>query len=369
MSEVGTTAVEVAVVGGGVIGLSCALSLADRGAEVCLIEGESRAGRGMSTRNSGVIHAGIYYPTGSLKARLCVEGRQDLYRFCQRHAIPHSRCGKLLVASSDSEIPALETLRARGEANGAVLEMVDHDFVKSKEPHIAAVAAVWSPDTGIVEAESLVNTLSQLCREKGVAMLFGTEVLGGAESKAGIELATLRERIAATTVVNAAGLYADRVSAMLGGRLFQITACRGEYAELGSSKRHWVNGLVYPLPHADGSGLGVHLTRTTWGSVLIGPTAKYQDSKEDYEGDRLPLEAFLEPTRALLPEVALTDLQPGGTGIRAKLHGPRETFADFLIERDASNQRLIQVAGIESPGLTSCLAIGEMVANLWDGTS
>jgi L-2-hydroxyglutarate oxidase LhgO len=369
MSEVSTTAVEVAVVGGGVIGLSCALSLAERGAEVCLIESESRAGRGMSTRNSGVIHAGIYYPTGSLKARLCVEGRHELYQFCQRHAVPHSRCGKLLVASSDSEIPALEALRTRGEANGAVLEMVDRDFVRSKEPHIAAVAALWSPDTGIVEAESLVGTLGRLCREKGVAMLFGTEVVDAAESTAGIELATPRERIAATTVVNAAGLYADRVSEMLGGRLFRINACRGEYAELGPSKRHWVNGLVYPLPHADGSGLGVHLTRTTWGTVLIGPTAKYQDSKEDYEGDRLPLESFLEPTRVLLPEVTLEDLQPGGTGIRAKLHGPHEKFADFLIERDSSNPRLLQVAGIESPGLTSCLAIGKMVANLWGGSS
>jgi L-2-hydroxyglutarate oxidase LhgO len=357
--------IDVAVIGGGVVGLACALKLAESGAAVCVVERESRPGRGMSTHNSGVIHAGIYYPLGSLKARLCLDGRESLYTFCERYSVPYQRCGKLLVASHESEIAELETLRIRGTANGATsLEMVDAGFVRQKEPHVRAAAAVWSPDTGIVEAEALVNVLERLCRQHDVAMVVGTALVDAAAGNGVIELVTPHERFRANTVVNAAGLYADDVSRMLGGRRFRIKPCRGEYAELAVSRRSWVNGLVYPLPHADGSGLGVHLTRTTWGSVLIGPTARYQDSKEDYEGARLPLDAFLAPTRALLPNVTLADLQPGGTGIRAKLHGPDEKFADFLIERDASNPNVIQVAGIESPGLTSCLAIGKMVAGL-----
>jgi L-2-hydroxyglutarate oxidase LhgO len=358
--------IDVAVIGGGVVGLACALKLAESGAAVCVIERESRTGRGMSTHNSGVIHAGIYYPTHSLKARLCLEGRERLYLFCERHGVPYQRCGKLLVAAHEGEIAELETLRARGISNGAAsLEMVDAAFVRRKEPHVRAAAAVWSPDTGIVEAEALIGVLGRLCRDLDVAMLVGTAVIDAAASNNGLELVTPHERFRAHTVVNAAGLYADDVSAMLGGKQFRINPCRGEYAELAPSKRAWVKGLVYPLPHADGSGLGVHLTRTTWGSVLVGPTAKFQDSKDDYEGARLPLDAFLEPARTLLPAITLDDLRPGGTGIRAKLHGPHEKFADFLIERDSQNPNVIQVAGIESPGLTSCLAIGEMVANLY----
>jgi len=359
--------VDVAVVGGGVTGLASALALADRGASVCVLEREAKPGRATSTHNSGVIHAGLYYPAGSLKARLCVEGRNRLYQFCAKHGVPHARGGKLVVAGDAHEVDGLDQLRAKAAANGVRVEMVGPDFVRQKEPNVRAHAALWSPDTGIVEAEALVKALEHLCREQDVAIVVGSPLTGAAPHPEGIELATPHERFIAGTVVNAAGLYADTTSAMLGGMPFHIYPCRGEYAELKPSRRGMVNGLVYPLPHASGAGLGVHLARTTWGSVTLGPTIHYQASKDDYEGGRIPLEDFVEPARHLLPWVTLADLQPGGSGIRAKLHGPDRKFADFLIQRDAVNSRVIQAAGIDSPGLTSCLAIGHLVAELWAG--
>jgi L-2-hydroxyglutarate oxidase LhgO len=357
--------VDVAVVGGGVTGLASALALAERGATVCLLEREARPGRATSTHNSGVIHAGLYYPTGSLKARLCVEGRERLFAFCAAHRVPHERCGKLVVAADDHEVAALDTLRQKALDNGVTVELVSADFVAGREPNVRAVAALWSPDTGIVEAEALVKTLEQLCRERDVAILVGSPLVGASTQGDGIELATPHERFVAGTVINAAGLHADTTSHLLGGMRFQIYPCRGEYAELKPSRRSMVNGLVYPLPHASGAGLGVHLSKTTWGSVTLGPTIHYQESRDDYEGGRIPLEDFVEPAQQLLPWVRVEDLQPGGSGIRAKLHGPDRKFADFLIQRDSVNACVIQAAGIDSPGLTSCLAVGRRVADLW----
>jgi L-2-hydroxyglutarate oxidase LhgO len=358
--------VDVAVIGGGVTGLASALALADAGASVCLLERDARPGRATSTHNSGVIHAGLYYPTGSLKARLCVEGRDRLYDFCARHRVPHSRCGKLVVAANDHEVESLEALRQQSHDNGVTsVEFADADFIKAKEPNVHAVAALWSPDTGILEAEALVKALEHLCQDRDVALVVGSPLIGATTRADGIELATPHETFVAGTVVNAAGLYCDTISAMLGGMPFRIYPCRGEYAELKPSRRSMVNGLVYPLPHASGAGLGVHLAKTTWGSVTLGPTIHYQESKDDYEGGRLPLEAFVEPAQRLLPWVTLADLQPGGTGIRAKLQGPGQAWADFLIQRDTVNPRVIQASGIDSPGLTSSLAIGNLVADIW----
>lgn len=357
--------IDVAVIGAGVSGLAAARALAQAGRTVCILERHPRAGLDTSTHNSGVIHAGLYHPPGSLKSTLCVRGNALLHEFCARHDVPHRRCGKLVVATDPSEVDALGPLLERGQANGVDgLRIIDAAEAAEHEPHVRATAALLSPASGIVDADAYVRALLREAEGFGALFLPGNRLLGAEPHANGIVLDTGRERILAGQVVNAAGLHADEVSAMLGGETFTIYPCRGEYVTVVPSMRHLVRGLVYPLPHASGHGLGTHTVKTTSGELWLGPTIRYQSRKDDYEDDRLPVEAFVEPAQRLLCGITREHLRPGGSGIRAKLHPPSESFADFLIRRDTRNPFVVQVAGIDSPGLTSSLAIGERVAEI-----
>ena len=367
----------IVIIGGGVVGCAVARAVSQRWSDVFLVEQMPKLGMGASTRNSGVIHSGIYYPPGSLKSRLCVAGNRMLYEFCAAHRVPHRNCGKLVVAHDTKQEAELEHLAENGRANGVVgLRLVDRAAVRAREPHIEAAAALEVPSTGILSAEELIKTLARMATEQGASLLTRTRVLRLdpradsvavtlVEGDAGEGAQRSEETIEARCVINCAGLYADEIATMLGNRNYRIYPVRGEYCELVRAKSHLVNNLVYPLPHADGLSLGVHLTRTLWDTVLVGPTADYVAEKNDYERNRLPIEEFVRRAKSMLPEIEAADLQLAYSGIRAKLVPPGHAgIADFVIARDANVPRAIQLIGIESPGLTSSLAIADHVASL-----
>ena len=364
----------VVIIGGGVVGCAIARELSTQVEDVFLLEQSPRLGMATSTRNSGVVHSGIYYPPEFLKARLCVEGNRLVKEFCARHGVPHNNCGKLVVAKSESEIPELERLAENGRTNGVEgLRLVGPERIREREPHIAAVAALEVPSTAIVSAEELVKAFARVATEQGASLLTNARVMS-LEPRAdfitvgiefGEEQSLSQEKVEARCVINSAGLYADDVAALLGNRSYRIYPVRGEYAEVMRSRAYLVNALVYPLPHHDRLSLGVHLTRTLWGTVLVGPTARYVTEKNDYERDRLPLEEFLQGARSLLPELLLEDLRLAYSGLRPKLVPPGEHgMADFVITRDPGCRRAIHLVGIESPGLTSAPAIARLVASL-----
>jgi glycerol-3-phosphate dehydrogenase len=364
----------IVIIGGGVVGCAIARAVSARWQDVFLLEQYPKLGMATSSRNSGVIHSGIYYPKNSLKARHCIEGNRLTYEFCKKHNVPFRHTGKLVVAANAHEEEELAALKRKGEENGVEgLRLIGPAEIHKREPHIAGAAAIEVPSTGIVSAEELLHAYARVAAGQGAEIVLHARVISlepGRETiRVGVlignEEGALRETIEARCVINAAGLYADEVAALLGNNSWKIYPVRGEYCEIRGARASLINKLVYPLPHAHGLSLGVHFTKTLWGTVLVGPTATYVEGKDNYERDRLPIVAFAESAKTLLPEIEEKDLHLGYSGLRPKLVPPEgKGIADFVITRDPGVPQAIQLVGIESPGLTAAPAIAEYVAQL-----
>lgn len=372
----GASQVQVVVVGAGVVGLACATALARRGREVLVIERQAGPGRETSSRNSEVIHAGLYYPPGSLKALTCVEGRERLYARCEQHAIPHRRTGKLVVATTRDERDALGQILERGRENGAgALRELDAADLARREPRVRGVGALWSPESGIVDAHALVSSYQAEAEALGATLVFRTRVLGMTRSGGRWQLVTQGADgasfgVDAGLVVNAAGLGASELAALAGldvARLgYGVRWCKGDYFSvapaLGALTRH----LVYPVPEP--GGLGIHVTLDLGGRYRLGPDVEWVD-RIDYTVDPAKAERFARAVARYLPELRAEHLSPDFAGVRPKLSGPGEPARDFVIEEASPHGApgLVNLLGIESPGLTAAGAIAERVAALVAG--
>jgi L-2-hydroxyglutarate oxidase LhgO len=359
---------DVAVIGAGVVGLAVARALALAGREVVVLEAAGAVGTETSSRNSEVIHAGLYYPAGSLKARLCVSGRHALYEYCAARGVAHRRLGKLIVATTEAEIPTLESYAAKGAANGVDdLRFVDAAEVQALEPRAGLICAraLLSPSTGIIDSHGLMRALEGEARDHGAAVALACPVVGGAVERDGIRLRVGGDSpmtVRCRTVVNSAGLWAQRVAASLEGLpAASVPPChyaKGFYFVLRGQAPF--QRLVYPLAVA--GGLGIHLTLDLGGQARFGPDVLWVDGV-DYAFDESRAPSFYRAIRRYWPALPDGALAPGYTGIRPKL-GPAGTAAqDFVIQGPDAHgvQGLVNLYGIESPGLTSCLALADAV--------
>ncbi len=389
---------DVVVVGAGILGLAVARELHRRHPEltITVLEKEDDVGRHQTGHNSGVIHSGIYYAPGSVKAKTCVAGAAALMRYCDERGIPYERCGKVIVARDASELGRLEELYRRGTANGvAGLELIGPERLHELEPHVIGVRALWSPNTGIVDFSRVAAAYAEDVRSAGGELLTGRAVVGIRQSSNGALLSTTRGEIEARVVVACAGLYADRVAALTGApRSPRIVPFRGDYYVLRPERRHLARNLIYPVPDPSFPFLGVHFTRRMNGEVWLGPNAVLAFAREGYRITRfnprdlaevlafsgfrklagkywkvglsemlrdISKKAFLESLREYVPELVLADLLPGPAGVRAQALAEDGTLVDdFVVDHTGG---VHHVRNAPSPAATSSLAIAGLIAD------
>lgn len=367
---------DITIIGAGVVGLAIAHELSALG-EVLAIEQDSSPGRGVSSRSSEVIHAGIYFPPHFLKTRLCVQGNPQLYDFCQRWHVQHKRIGKLIVAASSGDTASLEKLGALGRENGVKgLRLIDRSELKALEPNVNGICALASPDTGIIDSHQLMKRLEALAMDNGARILCRTELVGLDQNRQGVTCHVRQQgtayRFSSRIVINAAGLSSDAVAAMAGIDIdaagYRVHRVKGEYFRVRARAASRINGLLYPSPEKDLAGLGIHVTKDLGGGVKIGPNVLYVNSL-DYTVDPSHKQAFFEDINWLLPFLHPDDLEPDMAGIRPKTQAKGAPAKDFIIVHEIGRglPGLVNLVGVESPGLTACLAIGQMVADMLVG--
>ncbi|MCL4475999.1 MAG: NAD(P)/FAD-dependent oxidoreductase [Nitrospirae bacterium] len=363
---------DITIIGAGVIGLAIASELAESNLSLYILEKNETHGMGISSRNSEVIHAGIYYPPGSLKAQLCVEGREILYETCVKNSIPHMKRGKLIIATTEKEMGKVERLMHNALHNGvSSVSLLTQSEIRQKEPNIKAFGALYSPDTGILSAHSLMDYYLCSAKRKGAEIVYGTQVVGIERDTAGYRIVTLNRdgeyfEFISERVINAAGLQSDIIARMV-GKDYTLHYCKGDYFSINAAKRGLVQRLVYPVPEENHVGLGVHLTLDLQGRMKLGPDATYTDKVEEYRVDASKRDLFYESAVRFLPFIRKGDIVPDMSGIRPKLQGYGKGFHDFVISEDLPG--FINLVGIESPGLTAAPAIARHVKRILKSVS
>jgi L-2-hydroxyglutarate oxidase LhgO len=366
---------EITIIGAGVIGLAIAEKVSEENKNVYLIEKHATFGQETSSRNSEVIHAGIYYTYNSLKSKLCVEGKKLMYDYCRKYDVPFNNCGKLIVATTEEEINVIEGIRQTAIKNGVDdLKVLGREEISDLEPNIFALKALFSPSTGIVDSHALMKQYETNSVNNGCQIAYGSEVTRISKIKNGYKITLFdadKKLYSFTTsiVINSAGLTSDKVSEMIGitDENLKILFCKGEYFRINPPKNRLITRLVYPVPHPNMEGIGIHVTIDMGGGVKLGPDVKYLESNiYDYKLTDSKQEAFYTSAKKFLPFLEFDDIAPEMAGLRPKIQRPGEPLRDFYIMEETARgyPGFINLIGMESPGLTSSIAIAKYVNSL-----